>query len=360
LTERPARASDLTRRSGFIAETPELGYKSPTPMDALSEVLRVIRLDSAIYFNAKWSEPWCLVSPESCKLAPMLAPGLANGAGHVIIFHFLSEGRAYAEVQDGERVALTAGDIVTFPHGHGHRLGSGGRATSIDASKALPDVLARGLEIVHFGGGGAPSRFICGYLVCDRQLSQAFLGGLPPLIRVNIRDDPSGQWLENSLRYSVTQAANREAGADAMLTKLSEAVFAETLRRYVRGLPEGQTGWLAGARDAGVGKALTLLHQRHAHPWTVAELARETGLSRTVLSERFRHFLGEPPMAYLTRWRLRLGARALTATSQGVAQIASEVGYESEAAFNRAFKREYRLPPARYRREKANERAESR
>ena len=238
-------------------------------------------------------------------------------------------------------------------------LGGGRRVTPIDAAATLPDVLERGLELVQFGGGGDSARFICGYLVCDRQLSEAFLGGLPPLIRVNIRDDPSGQWLENSLRYSVTQATNREAGADAMLTKLSEAVFAETLRRYVRQLPEGQTGWLAGARDAGVGKALTLLHHRPAHPWTVAELARETGLSRTVLSERFRHFLHEPPMAYLTRWRLRLGARALTATSRGVAQIASEVGYESEAAFNRAFKREYSLPPARYRREKASERRDT-
>jgi AraC-like DNA-binding protein len=321
-------------------------------MDALSEILRVIRLDSAIYFNAKLSEPWCLVSPESCKLAPMLAPG----AGHVIIYHFLSEGRAYAEVEGGERVALSAGDIVTFPHGHGHVLGGGRRVTPTDIVSALPGVLERGLELMHLGGGGAPSRFICGYLACDPELSQAFLGGLPPLIKVNIRDDPSGQWLENSLRYSVTQAANREAGADAMLTKLSEAVFTETLRRFVRQLPEGQRGWLAGARDPGVGKALTLLHHRHVHPWTVAELAQEVGLSRTVLSERFRHFLGEPPMAYLTRWRLRLGARALTTTSRGVAQIASEVGYESEAAFNRAFKREYRLPPARYRREKAGER----
>ena len=253
-------------------------------------------------------------------------------------------------------MALSAGDIVTFPHGHGHVLGSGPRVTPIDAGAALPGVLERGLDLLHLGGGGAPSRFICGFLACDPQLSQAFLGGLPPLIKVNIRDDPSGQWLENSLKFSVTQAANREAGAGAMLTKLSEVVFAETLRRYVRELPDGQTGWLAGARDVEVGKALTLLHHRHAHPWTVAELAREIGLSRTVLSERFRHFLGEPPMAYLTRWRLRLGARALTATSHSVAQIASEVGYESEAAFNRAFKREYGLPPARYRRDKAADR----
>ncbi|MDE3154475.1 MAG: helix-turn-helix transcriptional regulator, partial [Acidobacteriota bacterium] len=219
----------------------------------------------------------------------------------------------------------------------------------------LPALLARGLEPLNGGGGGAPSRFICGFMACDPQLSQTFLGGLPPVIRTHIRDDASGRWLENSLKFSVAQAVNREAGAEAMLAKLSEVFFAEALRRYVREMPEGQTGWLAGARDADVGRALTLLHHRHTHPWTVAELARETGLSRTVLAGRFRHFLGEPPMAYLTRWRLRLGARALATTSRSVAQVAAEVGYESEAAFNRAFKREYGLPPARYRRDKTGQ-----
>jgi AraC-like DNA-binding protein len=325
-------------------------------MDALAEMLRVIKLDSAIYFNAECSEPWCLVTPESGRLAPILA----RGAGHLIIYHLLCEGRAWAQALDGERVTLTAGDIVSFPHGHAHMLGGGRRVPPFDAGTALPGLLKRGLELLHIGGDGARSRFICGFLACDPLLSQAFLGGLPPLVKVSIRDDPSGQWLENSLRFSVTEAASREASAGAMLTKLSEALFAETIRRYVRGLPDGETGWLAGARDVEVGKALKLLHQRHAHPWTVADLAREAGLSRTVLSERFRHFLGESPMAYLTRWRLRLGARALIATSHGVAQIASEVGYESEAAFNRAFKREYGLPPARYRREMAGQRAESR
>jgi AraC-like DNA-binding protein len=325
-------------------------------MDALSEILRVIKLDSAIFFNAEFSEPWCLATPDSRRLAPVLA----RGAGHVIVYHLLWEGRAYVEMEDGERVTLSAGNLVTFPHGHRHLLGSGPRVTPIDGSTALPGVLERGLELLRVGGGGAPSRFICGFLVCDPQLSQAFLGGLPRLIKVNIRDDPSGHWLENSLKFSVTEAANHEAGASAMLAKLSEVVFAETLRRYVRELPEGQTGWLAGARDVEVGKALTLLHHRHAHPWTVATLAREAGLSRTVLSERFRHFLGESPMAYLTRWRLQLGARALIATSHSVAQIASGVGYESEAAFNRAFKREHGLPPARYRRDKAGQRADAR
>jgi len=324
-------------------------------MDALSEILEVIKLDSAIYFNAEFCEPWCLATPESRSLAPILV----RGAAHVIIYHLLCEGRAYTALTDGERVELSAGDIVTFPHGHGHVLGSGSDVAPIDAGAELPAFLARGLEQLRLGGRGAPSRFICGFLACDPLLSRAFLGGLPPLIKVSIRDDPSGQWLENSLKFSVAEAAGRGAGASAMLAKLSEVVFAETLRRYIRGLPDGETGWLAGARDAAVGKALTVLHHRHAHPWTVAELAREVGLSRTVLSERFRHFIGESPMAYLTRWRLQLGARALTATNHSVAQIAFDVGYESESAFNRAFKREFGVPPARYRRDKGA-RADSR
>ena len=166
---------------------------------------------------------------------------------------------------------------------------------------------------------------------------------------MNIRDDASGQWLENSLKFSVSEAVRGRPGAQGMLAKLSEVVFAETLRRYVRDLPDDQTGWLAGTRDPSASRALSVLHQRFAEPWTVADLAKEVGLSRTVLADRFRHFLGEPPMTYLTRWRLRLGARALTDSSRSVAEIASEVGYESEAAFNRAFKREYGLPPARYR-----------
>ena len=319
-------------------------------MDALSEILRVINLDSAVYFNAELSEPWCIASPE----ASVLAPVLARAAGHVIIYHFLAEGGAYVRLENGERIPLVPGDIVTLPHGHAHLLGSGPAVSPVHVADTLPAVLAHGLELLRAGGGGTPCRFICGYLACDPHLSETLLSSLPPLIKVNVRTDPSGQWLENSLKFSVTQAANREEGAAATLAKLSEVVFAETLRRFVRDQPDVQTGWLAAARDATVGKALACLHQRYAHPWTVADLAKEAGVSRTVLSDRFRHFLGEPPMSYLTRWRLRLGARELGATSHSMAQIASDVGYESEAAFNRAFKREYGLPPARYRKDLAN------
>lgn len=315
-------------------------------MDALAEVLRAIRIDSAIYLNGEFSEPWCVDAPESTSLAPLLG---RDGA-HVIIYHLLCEGRARCEVEDGDRVDLSAGDLVALPHGHSHRIGNGRNVAPLDVSDALSGLLERGLQPLMAGGGGNVSKFICGYLACDRHLSQAFLTGLPPLIRLNIRDDVSGQWLENSLRFSVAQAASRDAGTLEVLAKLSEVFVAEALRRYQRELPPGQTGWLAGAREPAVGRALTLMHHRSAHPWTLPILAHEVGVSRSVLSERFRHYLGESPIAYLTRWRLRLGARALTSTDHTVAQIALDVGYESEAAFNRAFKREYGQPPARYRR----------
>jgi transcriptional regulator GlxA family with amidase domain len=186
-------------------------------------------------------------------------------------------------------------------------------------------------------------------MACDPFLSRPILGGLPPVFKVNIRTDRSGHWLENSILHLVEEAASGRVGSDAMLAKLSEALFVDTLRRYVTGLPEQQTGWLGGARDPIVGKSLGLLHSRIAHPWTIADLADEVGISRSALVERFTRYLSEPPMTYLTRWRLQLAARSLENTSRGVAEIAAEVGYESEAAFSRAFKREFGQPPSRYR-----------
>jgi len=182
--------------------------------------------------------------------------------------------------------------------------------------------------------GGEITKFVCGFMACEPRLSQVFLSGLPPVFKVSIRNDASGRWLENSIRFSVNETDASRAGGEAVLAKLSEVLFVETLRTYITHLPPEQTGWLAGARDAEVGKTLALMHRNPAQPWTIASLAKEAGVSRSVLAERFRHFLNEPPTAYLTRWRLQLGAQMLVSTSYSVAQIASEVGYESEAAFN--------------------------
>jgi AraC-like DNA-binding protein len=314
-------------------------------MDVLSTILKTVRLEGAMYFNAEFSAPWSFRAPRSTLMAPYLAPG----ATHVIIYHLLTDGRAYASIEGGQRISLSAGDIVVFPHGDPHFLGNGRDVEPRDNDRMLREMLSQGLKVTRMGGGGEITKFVCGYMVCDPQLCKSFLGGLPPIFKVSIGNDTSGQWLENSIRYSVGQAEVAQAGSEIVVAKLSEALFAETLRRYVDLLPPGQTGWLAGARDPDVGIALALLHREPSEPWTLAELAQRAGISRSVLAERFRHFLGVPPMAYLTRWRLQLGAQLLASTSHSVAQIAAEVGYESEPAFNRAFKRDFGSPPARFR-----------
>ncbi|HWC16807.1 MAG TPA: AraC family transcriptional regulator, partial [Terriglobales bacterium] len=222
-------------------------------------------------------------------------------------------------------------------------------STHGENSACLQEVFLRGMARFRRGGGGESTFFVCGYMECDRELSKIFLGGLPPVFKVNIRNDAAGQWLENSIKFSADAAGAHRAGSDAVLTRLSEALFVETMRRYMAELPQDQTGWLAGARDPMVGAALAHLHRAPESPWTIAELAHEVGASRSVLAERFRYFLGEPPMTYLSRWRLQLGARMLTSTSYSVARISGDVGYESEPAFNRAFKREFGAPPARFR-----------
>jgi AraC-like DNA-binding protein len=314
-------------------------------MDVLSEVLKVVKLQGALFYNGEFSSPWSVRAASSSALARYFAPG----AEHVIIFHLLTEGRASVRLDNGERVVLNAGDIVMVPHGDLHIMENGPPTKTVDDSEHLAEVLSQGLKLWRVGGGGEITKFVCGYMACDPRLSQVFLSGLPPLFKVSIRNDASGRWLENSIRFSVEQAGVSRAGGEAVLAKLSEVLFVETLRAYITHLPREQTGWLAGARDSEVGKTLALIHRNPAHPWTIAALAREAGISRSVLAERFRHYLNEPPMAYLTRWRLQLGAQMLAATSYSVAQIAGEVGYESEAAFNRAFKRAFEIPPARFR-----------
>lgn len=315
-------------------------------MDVLSEVLKTVKLDGAVFFNGVFSSPWCTLEPDSCTLASYLP----SRPKHVFIFHLVTEGRGYVRVEgDGRAVSLEAGDIVILPHGNAHLMGNGPPVTPIDSRPYLRQAFAEGNLLSQYGGGGETTKLVCGYLTCDPQLGQVFLAGLPPIVKVNIRDSPSGKWLEDTFRYSVDHAEASGPGGSAVIAKLSEVLFVETLRRYIAQLPPTQTGWLAGVRDPDVGKALALLHRQPSHPWTIASLANEVGVSRSVLAERFRHYLSDTPMGYLTRWRLQLAAQVLASTSKSVAEVANDVGYESEPSFNRAFKREFGVPPARFR-----------
>jgi AraC-like DNA-binding protein len=314
-------------------------------MDALSEVLKVVKLRGALFFNAEFSAPWCVASSDSRRIGPLLCPG----ADHVIIYHYLIDGRAYAQLHDGSRRDLGPGDVVVFPHGDAHVLGKGA-GKPVDSLTVFAKNLNDGLKVARYGGGGELSKFVCGYMACDASLSEVVLAGLPSIFIVNISNDPAGQWLANSIQFSVREAGGPGTGSDVVLAKLSEVLFVETLRRFIQGMPDHQKGWLAGARDPVIGEALALLHKKPAHPWTVANLARQVGVSRTRFAERFHHFLDEPPMTYLARWRLKLAAEILLSSDANVGEIAAEVGYASEAAFNRVFKREFGCPPAHFRR----------
>ena len=316
-------------------------------MDAFSEVLSGVRLKGAMFFSAEFSAPWRLSTPHCRVLAPVLAPG----ATHIVVYHFVVEGTARAGVEGEPDVELSPGDIVVFPHGDPHRLSAGSDTSPVENAALLKRISAGDLSPMHAGGGGAITRFVCGYLTLDPLLCGPILESLPPILRVNVRTDRAGHWLEQSILHLLEEAASDRAGSDAMLAKLSEALFVDTVRRHVAGLPDHSTGWLAGARDPIVGKSLALLHKRPEHPWTVVELATAVGVSRSALVERFTRYLSNPPMTYLTGWRLRLAAQALTSSAKGVADVAAAVGYESEAAFNRAFKRAFGVPPAQYRRQ---------
>lgn len=315
-------------------------------MDVLSDILKVVKLDAALFFNGEFSAPWCF----SARPSKEIAHHLSSTAGHVIIYHLLTEGRAYARLADGTREELSVGDIVIFPHGDAHFVGNGWPEKPVDSIKAFGKSMSGELKAARYGGGGEITRFICGYMACQPRLSDVFLQGLPPILKVNLGETASGEWIEKSIRFSVDQADGRIVAGGSVTARLSEVLFVETLRGYVNSLPASQIGWLAAARDPIVGQALSLLHKEPDHAWTILNLASSVGLSRTRLAERFRHFLGESPIAYLTHWRLKLAAEMLQTSENSIAQVAATVGYGSEASFNRAFKREFSCPPAHFRR----------
>ncbi len=224
-------------------------------MDVLSEVLRVVKLEGALFFNGEFSAPWCLKS----ALTPGVAACLAPGAGHLILFHYLMEGRAYARLPEGPREELCAGDIVIFPHGNAHFIGNGSPEKPVDSFQTFAKNLTEGLKVARFGGGGETTRFVCGFLACDPRLCEVLLASLPPMITVHAPKEPSGQWLEHAIRFSVGDGDGSSAGCGLVVSKLSEVLFVETLRRYIVELPPEQTGWLGGgARSdhrAGAGAA---------------------------------------------------------------------------------------------------------
>jgi AraC-like DNA-binding protein len=338
----------MTDPPDLLRGTPELPGET---LDALSDVLRIVRLTGAVFLDAEFTDPWCIGEPSGVEVCIEHMPH----AQHVVIYHLVTEGRCEASVPGGPAVSASAGDLIIIPGGEEHSLGSALAHPSVPGQQL---VIQRGpdeVPQVRYGGGGAVTRMVCGYLACDSSLFDTVLAALPRIMLVNMREGPSAQWLTSSIRFSLTEAAGQRAGAGTVLAKLSELMFVEAIRRHIESLPPEQTGWLAGLRDRFVGKTLALIHSKPAHPWTVEELAGVVGLSRSALADRFTDLVGQPPMQYLTRWRLQLAANLLRSGARNIASVAADVGYDSEAAFSRAFKREMGTTPAVWRRGRSRE-----
>jgi AraC-like DNA-binding protein len=269
----------------------------------------------------------------------------------MVPYHYVIEGRMTAQIPNKAPVEVEAGEVIIFPHNDGHLLGSQLDLPPVPSRQVVHVAPEGGLFLIRHGGGGARTRVVCGFLGCDRLDGNPLAAALPPVLHFDARQGSAASWIRSSFEFAADEIAARRAGSGTVLAKLSELLFVETLRHYVATLPDEQTGWLAGLKDSFVSRALGLLHRRVAHQWTVDDLGREVGLSRSALAERFTRLIGEPPMRYLARWRTQLAAHQLRNSDTPLARIAEEVGYDSEAAFNRAFKRHFGVPPATWRKE---------
>lgn len=313
-------------------------------MDVLSDVLRTIRLEGALFLNGDMRAPWCFNVPKSSDMAQVLKPG----APRLAICHLVLQGQCWAQLQGAEPIRVNAGEVIAVPHGDPHVLGSHLRHAAVDVEHVVrPQVPA--VQRIRYGGDGDRTVLVCSWLTYEGDAPNPVMSNLPGLFITALRSRPAGPWIEQSVNFVLGDAAARAPGSELLVAKVAELLFAEVVRGYIESMPANNPGWLAGLRDPHVGRCLALMHGEPARAWTVEALAQESHISRSVLADRFTELVGAPPMHYLAHWRMILAAGMLRRDQVNLARIAEGVGYESEAAFNRAFKREYGVSPGVWR-----------
>jgi AraC-like DNA-binding protein len=313
--------------------------------DTLSDVLRAVRLTGAVFFDVEASAPWVVEAPAVREVASYVLPG----AEHVIEYHLVVAGSAYAGIAGEPPEHVKAGDLVIFPQGDPHVFSShpGMRTPANPSAHQLPPGTRLPIAMQQ-GGGGERAALICGFIGCDREPYNPLLATLPRTLIVR-EEQLTRRPVAPLVAVAVSESKDRRSGGECVLSRLSELLFVEAVRLYVEGLSHDARGWLAGLRDPQIGQALALLHGMPARAWTLEELATEVGMSRSLLAERFVHFAGLPPMQYLAQWRMQLAAERLRSTNDSLAAIAERIGYGSESAFSRAFKRLVGVAPANFR-----------
>ncbi len=315
-------------------------------MDALSDVLRVTRLSGGVFLHAEFSDPWCLdvhISPSSC--APFL-----NETSDIIPYHYVLEGRLRVQTEGQPLLELDPDQVVLFPRNDPHVLGGDLSLPPVSGDDVVKPPRAGGLATIRLGGDGARTRIVCGFLGGEKLKTNPVVATLPAVLSLDVRLGRGAEWIRSTFNFAADELAASRMGSETVLAKLSELLFVEAVRRYAAALPAGRTGWLAGLKDPYVARALALLHSRLRDPWTVEELGRQVGLSRSALADRFNQVIGVPPMHYLTHWRIQVAAQELRNSSKSIVRVAELVGYDSEAAFARAFKRVMDVSPAAWRR----------
>jgi AraC-like DNA-binding protein len=309
-------------------------------MDPLSDVLRAVRLTGAYFYLVEATGRWAVAAKSAADLAPRILPD----ADHLIAYHIVTEGACWGGLNREPNVHLRAGDVLLFPQGDAHIMSCSPSEPNVASLESAP---TRYPNTLCFGTGRLEVRLVCGFLGCDARPFNPLIAALPRVLHV---PSGSGGWLAAFPEQVVRETREVRAGGDTMLTRMAELMFIEIVRQYLGALSTEHTGWLAGLRDPIVGAALAKLHERPSHDWSLAELAHEVATSRSVLAERFASTVGIPPMQYLARWRLQLAAELLARGGAKVSAIGAQVGYGSEAAFSRAFKRATGASPADWRR----------
>jgi AraC-like DNA-binding protein len=312
--------------------------------DALAEMLRALRLTGSVFLNGCFTAPFGVISPKQFDERTPMAH-----LRHISIFHLITAGGCTVEIATGERRTISAGDIVLIPFADAHKFSNGEFAEVANASDLVRPSAIKGMAKLNYGGGGAETRMVCGFIESSEFLFAPVFRSLPPLLICRTDEDQVSAVIASTVREIVMLAEAAAAGTELMLGRLMEMLFIEFLRRYAARLPTGATGWFAALNDPILGRALPLVHADPARRWTVEDLAHEAGTSRTVLAERFHTVLGQAPIEYVTGWRMQLAADQIRNSGDGIAAIAARVGYESEAAFNRAFKRVTGVTPGRWR-----------
>jgi len=315
--------------------------------DTLSEVLSAVRLNGAIFFAMDVSDPWAAEAPTSAQVGPIIMPGVE----HVIEYHAVLEGSCWGGLVGEEPVLLQAGDVIAFPQGDSHVIASAPGLRGEPVWEAYEAATKQSLPVTlsFHGGGKEQANIICGFLGCDAKPFNPLLATLPRMIHVRGTMDKDSA-VRKLLDMALTETLSRGAGSHCVLSRVSELLFVEVVRHHVASLPPDSVGFLAGLNDPNIGRALQQIHLRPAFAWTLEDLAKAAGLSRSTFAERFAERIGIPPMQYLAQWRIQLAASMLRSSTWSLAEIATKVGYGSEFALSRAFKRALGCAPASYRR----------